>query len=165
MRSGIFFLLFMACLQFDAGAQRKPANGRNNEDYVWLFDQKGKLQRMFPLQKPAFENRNNRISVSVSNDSNELFQINGIPVSWLKDTIIKSASVKVVLIRKNGTWTSADTKSTTEVHIRCRSNKPGSPLSIRVLASIQKTGKPGYKTEARLNGIVPQKQDVIMNLK
>jgi hypothetical protein len=146
-------------------AQRRPANGRSNENYVWIFHSTGKLERLFPLLTPVPEYRNHTVNFSVTDEVGNMYQINGIKEAWLKDTVIMTTAIQIVLIRKNqqGIWATTHKSSMTELSIICKGREAGQPISVGVVTRLVSKGKPSVKSEARLSGVLPTQQFTNLN--
>ncbi len=156
MQKSLLFITVLVVVNIFVFGQKKPANGRTNETYAWLFHTNGKLERLFPLLKPAFENKNNSINVSVTDANGNMLQVNGLRSLWLKDTIIKNAPVRVVLIRETGTWASSPTYSKTALQIYSKKNVVGNPVYIKVITTLYCKNKKKIKVETGLYGNIPE---------
>lgn len=158
MRKQLTGYLILLFLNGVAVAQKLPANGRNNETYVWLYNTQGRLTRIFPLAPAIPEIRNRQFNISVADSSGNMLQLNGMKAIWLKDTAFTSRSLNVVLMRRNGTWTSQAGKYPVQVTIRCAGNKPGNPVRVLLKSMVAAKGKARIRVQAQLISLLPESQ-------
>lgn len=164
MRVPLLFMLLL-CLPFeDVLGQRKPAGGRATQNYVWLFNYRGKLQRMFPLKTPVPDFKNKQFHISVSDEQGRMLQVNGIQADWLKDTVIREASVQVVLIGKVATYTSNPEKSKIRLTIRCPDRTTGKPINIHVEGIVYAATYKPMRVDSRLHATLPDHQMIITDI-
>lgn len=148
----------------DAIGQRKPAGGRASQNYVWLFNYQGKLQRLFPLQQPVPDYKNRQFHIAVSDQQGRMLQVNGIDENWLKDTVIKNAPVQVVLIGKVATYTVNPQRSKTILTITCPERLTGKPVSIHVQTILFTAKHKPMRVDSRLHATLPDNQMIITDI-
>lgn len=105
---------------------------------------------------PKIQVQNNKLNISITNNTGDMLQINGIDINNLMNTTLTSAQFKTVLISLNkGTYTNLnDTNSASILEIKCANNKPGNLITLGVKSTVYKGGK-SLRINATLSGIIP----------
>lgn len=126
------------------------------KDTVVILSGKNSYTPFTFFKHPAFQVVNNQLNVSVTDQTGDMIQVNGIDILNLKKGIIPKNGYRVVYIsQKLGTLTDDnDTNKGSLIEIKCNDTKPGTAISVGLKARVASSGKK-VTIYATLSGKIP----------
>jgi len=154
MRNTFFIIVILLFSYLDTNAQRKSANGNLKKNFIHEYI--GNKINPHWINQVTPQNVNGLLNIGVNCNKADLFEINSIPIAWLKDTVITKAAVTMIFIRegKAGTWKS--TPDSVYLQIKTK-GKNGDPLFIYAKGFLTK-GNLKRRIEVQFNSIIPATQ-------